>query len=289
MIGGDKKDTKSRMVAIGMDSADFYLVDQWMKKGKLPAMASLMKSGCWSNLVSTADVGSGTVWPTFFTGRSPAKHNGLGSRRMKSGTYQINFSTHETHINQPPFWVQLDRSGKRVAVLDVPRTRPIEGLNGLQLVGWGAHSPAWHTDSWPPELHREVVSRFGLYPAPDDDEFIPTSYRELKTFYEQLIAGIEKKESISRYFLQQKDWDFFLTVFAETHCVGHNYWHLMEKEHPMHDPKMALKLGDAILNVYSAAIIHKSRLNRNISRLPDHVLLISFILYPTRFIGFESD
>jgi predicted AlkP superfamily phosphohydrolase/phosphomutase len=245
------KKQNNRIVVIGLDSADFYLIQKWVDEGHLPAMASLIAGGSWGKLKSTADVGSGTVWPSFFTGTSPARHNSLGSRRMRSGSYRVSHSPRENLTKQDPIWVQLSRVNKRIAVLDVPKTYPIEGLNGIQLVGWGAHSPSWDPDSWPPELIKEVTSRFGFYPAPDDDEFIPKGFRQLKDFYEALVSGIEKKGLVSRYFLDQEAWDFFLTVFAEPHCVGHNYWHLIDENHPAYDSEIAKTLGKSIFNVYS--------------------------------------
>lgn len=241
----------NRIVAIGLDSADFYLIQKWVNEGHLLTIASLMARGSWGKLNSTADVGSGTVWPSFFTGASPAKHNSLSPRRVRSGSYRVSYSLRENLTKIDPIWVLLSRVNKRIAVLDVPKTCPIEGLNGIQLVGWGAHSPSWDPDSSPPELIKEVTSRFGLYPAPDDDEFIPKGFRQLKDFYEALISGIKKKGLVSRYFLDQEAWDFFLTVFAETHCVGHNYWHLMDENHPAYDSEIAKTLGDSIFNVYS--------------------------------------
>lgn len=165
-------------------------------------MSSLMACGSWGKLSSTADVSSGTVWLSFFTGTSPARHRGLGRRRLKLGTYRIvDMPYNASLVKKEPFWSFLSRSGKRVTVLDVPKTIPLKGLNGIQLVAWGAYSPSWYPDSWPPEAIKEVVSRFGKYPAPDDDEFIPSGYCQLKGFYEALVSGIKKKGFLSRYIL----------------------------------------------------------------------------------------
>ena len=55
---------------IGLDSADFYLVEKWASEGLLPHLQALIAEGSWGRLQSTADVGSGTVWPSLFTGTS---------------------------------------------------------------------------------------------------------------------------------------------------------------------------------------------------------------------------
>ena len=269
---GRKQD--SRVVVIGLDSADYYLVKKWVNERCLPTIASLISRGSWGKLDSTADIGSGTVWPSFFTGASPAKHRGLmlHERRLKPGTYRLIYEpSYADLIKREPFWLQLSRAGKRMAILDVPKTHPIKGLNGIQLMGWGVHSPSWHPDSWPPEIIEEVNSRFGSYPAPDDDEFTPKGLSQLSKFYRELISGVEKKGLVSRYFLDQEAWDLYMTAFAETHCVGHNFWHLTDENHPEYDSELAKTLGDSVFNVYS---LIDSEIAKIIDSAPDVTFFI---------------
>jgi predicted AlkP superfamily phosphohydrolase/phosphomutase len=148
-------------------------------------------------------------------------------------------------IKREPFWLQLSRAGKRIAILDVPVTYPIEGLNGIYLVAWGVHGPCWHQDSWPPELIKEVISRFGSYPHSCPE--IVSRYAEVNQmgeFYGELISGVKKKGSVSTYFLDQEAWDLFITVFAESHCAGHNLWYLMDENHPAYDSEIARTLSN---------------------------------------------
>lgn len=271
----------NRIVVIGLDSADYYLIKNWVNEGYLPTLASVIAHGSWGKIKSTADIGSGTVWPSYFTGSSPAKHRGLQlhARRIKPGTYRLAyFPPHANLVKREPFWLQLSRAGKRIAVLDVPMTYPVEGLNGIQLVGWGAHSPQWHLDSWPPELIKEVITRFGSYPAPDDDELSPRGLTQLSEFYTGLITGIERKGLISRYYLDQEAWDLFITVFAEPHCVGHNFWHLTDKNHPEYNSETAKTLGDSIFNVYKLIDFEISKI---INSTPD----VSFFIMSTEGMG----
>jgi predicted AlkP superfamily phosphohydrolase/phosphomutase len=50
--------------------------------------------------------------------------------------------------------------------------------------------------------------------------------------------------------LAQERWDYFMTVFHETHDIGHECWHLHDTASPWHDPKTARELGDPIRDVY---------------------------------------
>lgn len=260
-----------RILAIGMDSADYHLIQKWMDMGRLPVLTSLAKRGSIQSLTSTADMGSGTVWPSFFTGTFPAKHNGFFSRRLENGTYRLMFKPEPYRLRRDPFWVPLCRAGKRMVVLDVPKTYPVKEVSGIQLSAWGAHSPSWHPDSLPRDILQTVNSLCGKYPVKDCDRFVPTGFRELRRFYQTLIEGIQKKEAVSLHFLTREPWELFVTVFGEPHCAGHNFWHLMDPAHPRYDPESAAALGDAILNVYTS--IDKA-IGNFIKAVPDAAVVV---------------
>jgi predicted AlkP superfamily phosphohydrolase/phosphomutase len=73
---------------------------------------------------------------------------------------------------------------------------------------------------------------------------------------EEMLAS--KRDSIrlsgklSRWLYAREDWDCFVTVFTETDAVAHNFWHLMDERHPLHDPDAPPHLKTAILDVYKA-------------------------------------
>jgi predicted AlkP superfamily phosphohydrolase/phosphomutase len=239
---------KNKLLIIGLDSADYFLINKWISEGHLPVISSLIKNGSFGKLDSSADIGSGTVWPTMFTGTSPAKHNSIGSRRMISGTYKIIRLGKENLLKRKPFWLYL--KDKKTALIDIPRFGPSK-VNGIHLVAWGAHSPGWIPSSYPKKFLKEVKLKFGKYPAPDCDEFIPKGIDQLKQFFNELVSGIQKKGELTRYYLKMNNWDLFISVFAETHCVGHNFFHLMNENNPLFERELADQLGDSVFKVYS--------------------------------------
>lgn len=237
---------------IGLDSADFYLIEKWTEEGLLPNLQALIEEGTWGCLKSTADVGSSTVWPALFTGTSPAKHNAVGSRHMEPGTYKLRYQWRINKTETRPLWEYLSEGNKKSMILDIPKTCPIKDENIKQVMGWGAHSPSWPPASYPPHIIKDIHRKFGKYPAPDDDEFIPTGKKQLTKFFGQMLEGIETKGKIIRHYLKEEPLDFFLATFAEPHCVGHNYWHVLDPKHPAYDSETHEAIGNAILKVYQA-------------------------------------
>ena len=152
-----------------------------------------------------------------------------------------------------------------MAVFDVPHT-VVEELNGVMVVEWGCHDRHFGTKSWPPELAVELTDRhgrhFGSMKPPDFDQFAPCDYahrvgsrrtdEETILFFDAVHGGVELKRNASLELLDRGGWDFFLTVLGETHCVGHQFWHLHDPAHPGYDPALAQRFGgDPIRTVYS--------------------------------------
>ncbi len=271
MIDQSGETNSDHIILIGLDSADPDLILKWASEGHLPAISSLIKRGCWGKLISTADVSSGSLWPTFSTGTSPAKHGCyFGHMQLKSGTYRI-YKRDADEIKRDPFWVWLSRAGKRVAVCDIPQTYPIEGLNGLQITGWGVEAPHWKLSSWPPGLIGDVISRIGHHPLSRWYQVKPESISEYEDLYQKLMLGIERKGLITSYLLERGRWDLFLMMYSEPHWAGHLLWHLFDVEHSAYDEEVATGFKDVIRNIYASI---DSNISRLIDAFPDATFLI---------------
>jgi predicted AlkP superfamily phosphohydrolase/phosphomutase len=261
----------SPIILIGLDSADPDLILKWSSEGYLPAISSLIKRGCWGKLKSTADISSGSLWPTFFTGTSPAKHGCyFGHMQLKSGTYRI-YKRDADQIKRNPFWLWLSRAGKRVAICDIPQTYPIEGLNGIQITGWGVESPHWKLSSWPPELIGDLISRIGTHPLSRWYQTKPEKMSDYKDLYQKLILGIARKGLITSSLLEGGPWDFFLMMYSEPHWAGHLLWHLLDVKHSAYSHEIARGLKDVIRNIYAKI---DSNISKLIETFPDSTFLI---------------
>ena len=215
-------------------------------------IATLMRSGVTAPVATPLAVLEGGIWPTFLTSSSPATHGMLSHLKLKPGTYDLEMGMHADRLPVPPFWIHLSRAGKRVAAIDAPFARPVQRLNGIQVTNWGAHDRwSWKQSSWPPRLITDLVERFGDYPVPicDADRRTLRDYEDLRA---RLISGVQKKTALLRHCLEMEDWDFFFGVFSESHCAGHQFWHLMDSGHPRHDPRTPPGLHSAIRDVYAA-------------------------------------
>ena len=243
---------KPKLVLVALDAADARLVQHLASEGQLPTFARLFASGLTAPVTTPPAVLEGGIWPTLLTSSSPATHGMISFQAMKPGTYEIENPMYADRLPRPPFWAYMSQAGKRVAAIDVPFARPLVGLNGVQLTNWGAHdSWCWRRSSSPASLMDEVVRRFGEHPVHhcDAENRSLEDYEELRA---GLIAGAQRKAALLRHFLAQEDWDFFIGVFSESHCAGHQFWHLTDPSHPRYDPSAPATLRSAIRDVYRA-------------------------------------
>jgi predicted AlkP superfamily phosphohydrolase/phosphomutase len=134
-----------------------------------------------------------------------------------------------------------------VAVVDVPQTRPKEDFNGIHVTGWGGEYPGWPLDSWPRDLLNEIHRSTGRHPIVHGDPRIfikPTTREEYCAVTAALLDGMEKKRQLLNFLVEKESWDLVLADLPETHWAMHVLYHLLEPDHPDHDPAFDDEFGD---------------------------------------------
>jgi predicted AlkP superfamily phosphohydrolase/phosphomutase len=84
------------------------------------------------------------------------------------------------------------------------------------------------------------------------DDFMKHHPRDYASLRDALVSGVARKADLYEHLLRRGEWDLYLAVFAESHCVGHHCWHLHDRTHPRHDPAAARAVGDPLRDVYRA-------------------------------------
>lgn len=241
-----------RVLFLGLDAMDPELILRWSRSGDLPVFASLFERAACGPTENPPGLFVGAVWPSFFTGASPTRHLRYCFEQLVSGTYDVR-RVKPSDMESPPFWMGLSDAGRRVAVVDVPKSPSAPALNGIQLCDWATHDPdpGSSFQTWPPSLAADVVARFGSDPIGDCNR-IQRGVEGIEAFRRGLQARIAMKAAFCREMLDSESWDLFLAVFAESHCVGHQCWTVHDPDHINHDRAFAARVGDPMKDVYVA-------------------------------------
>lgn len=241
---------KTPVIAIGLDAAEPSVIEQWILENKLKNLASLREEGAYGRLQNFEAFSAETPWTTFLTGCSPQTTGYWSPLGFKEGTYDVETLAAYDYQDYPPFYALGE--DYRVAVFDMPQTQLFESVNGPQMLAWGAHSPQVASSSSPVSLFQEVVDKHGVHPGLHKDYALCLDIKTTKGLQKVLKTGISRRSAICQDFLEQENWDLFLTVFGESHAAGHNFWQLSQPDHPLYNALSSQVSVDPLLDTFQA-------------------------------------
>ncbi len=120
----------SKVILLGLDGADWSLLDDYLERGAMPNLGALVREGRGGVLWSLHPPLSPLVWTTMMTGVSPLEHEILDFARFhpQSGVKEP-ITSDERKV--PAVWNMATYGGRSVAVLGMWATYPAEPVNGL--------------------------------------------------------------------------------------------------------------------------------------------------------------
>jgi predicted AlkP superfamily phosphohydrolase/phosphomutase len=252
----------------GFDAAELTLVRRGLDEGWLPTLAGLIESGRYADLSPVPSGFYNTSWATLVTGNDVGEHQAVLDRKLESGSYRI-VDVSASSIPASPFWKHLSDAGLRSTVASIYSAPVVPSLKGTQVAGWGAIDPyyAKFDDRIfdPPEiakvLRRAAGRRPGLYRIT-----VPRTTSEYRAYRDRMLQSVDEQTRGLTALVEETDWDFFFGSFGEPHQAGHLLWHLVDPEHPGHDPTQPGDVRDALVAIYRAV---DAGIGRLIERLPD--------------------
>jgi predicted AlkP superfamily phosphohydrolase/phosphomutase len=251
----------TKLLFLGVDALDKDLVLHWAAAGTLPTFRRLLSTAAWGVTNSPPGLFVGAIWPSFWTSVSPGRHARYCYQQIRPGSYE-KVPVRPADTGAPAFWDALSGAGKRLAIIDVPKTHVANGLNGLHIVDWGTHDPDFDgPTTWPPALAGELVAAYG--PDPVGNCNVYGRQEQYVRLRDDLVARVATKRRLVADVLEREQWDCVVAVFSESHCVGHQCWHVHDPSHQRHDPDVRRRVGDPIRDVYVA-------LDAAIGQLLDH-------------------
>jgi predicted AlkP superfamily phosphohydrolase/phosphomutase len=219
------------VIALGLDAADPLLVERWMSDGHLPALSRLRERGVYGRLANFDYCRAESACTSFLTGCSPWRTGRWAPFKFHPDYTVDNRDAYEFD-EYPPFYAL--GPNYRVAMFDLPQTRLSDHVAGLQVLGWGAHSPRTNRTSVPAGLLEDLTARYGDHPTYEKDHVVLWDEPAMRQLKSGLQTGIRRRADICRELVQQERWDLFITYFGETHSAGHFFWHLSQTDHPLH-------------------------------------------------------
>lgn len=253
-------DTNHKLLVIGLDGATFQIIKPLVQEGRMPTLKKLLSSGTHAVLTSTLDSNSPCAWSTYITGKNPARHGIFGFFDTAPGSYQLRFLNGSFRSGKS-LWRILSENGKRVGVVNVPFSYPVEPVNGLMIGGPDSPNKSDDGFAYPKGLIKELEQASGKYVIEAGASAL-VRQGKLDLALEKLKECIDSRVSAVSHLLRSQDFDFFMAVFTESDRVQHHFWKFLNPLHPAYGSREAKRYGGAIHEIYE-------RLDRAVAQVMD--------------------
>jgi predicted AlkP superfamily phosphohydrolase/phosphomutase len=192
-----------RLLIVGIDGADWSLIEPLMAEGKLPNLSKLVESGVSCNLKSLEPrQKSPAVWTSIATGKLPEKH-GIGDY-LDPATKNL-MTSNQRKVRT--VWDILGENGRTVGVIGWLVSWPAEPLNGYVVTDYfyyvpKAGQPFPEKTASPSELASEI----------DSLRVLPESVSDVDVASLADMAAVPGREEIARLPFRER--------FAEARASG---------------------------------------------------------------------
>jgi predicted AlkP superfamily phosphohydrolase/phosphomutase len=239
----------ARVLMIGLDAAEPELIERWTGDGTLPHLARLRARGSYRRLASSAAWLSGSPWPTFYSGTSPAEHGVYHNLQWRPDRRMF-ARPGPDWLPLRPFWRALGPMGRRSLVIDVPRTYPPTPFDGVEISGWATHDHRDPSASHPPEALAAIRAAFGSSLVAEEAFGLQTA-EALRALHTELFHAVRCVAAGTLDLMRSERWDLCLVIFAATHRGGHRLWNASGMS-GRRGPEDDARAFDALRDLYRA-------------------------------------
>ncbi len=274
--------TGLKLLMIGLDAADWQIVDPLLKKGKLPNLRRLIDNGVRGDLRSVDPMMSPLLWTTMATGKTPDLH-GIADFLVYDSAAGRKVPITSNFRKAKAIWNILTDLDTSSAFIAWWATFPAEKIKGFMVTELVGHSLLRSSDdpkkksfglTYPPEYLDEVkpqlltlndisysfLRRFiditpeefeegkkeCLKPPVHDDEGAPLPPQHPVALMIKTILATHNYQRIALDILRKKECDLVSVYFEGIDIIGHRFQHYMP-------PKMSI-VTDEEYKKYNRAV-----------------------------------
>lgn len=213
-----------KVVVVGLDGATWDVILPFVEKGKLPTFKKLLNESSWGILKSTLPPVTVPAWPSFATGKNPAKLGIYNFVTVDNKTGKVRI-VRSSDIKSKKIWDYLSFMGKKSIVLNHPVTYPPEKINGIMVSGM-LTPPDAKDYVYPPEILEDLEKL--EYIVEPDPKVVKTKW-DTEDFISELIKTIQRRTEVVVHLMKNYPWDFFFVLFRATDVVQHKQFQNKEK------------------------------------------------------------
>jgi len=229
----------SRLLVIGIDSADWALLDSLRAEGRMPNFQAFREQATSGRMLSFRPLEKSPIlWASILTGLEPRRH-GVGGfvegRDLKPVTSSAWLA--------PALWDIAGAAGLRTAILGMWTTYPAREIAGVMVsdyLTYGGHRERPLAGLVTPDTLTEIVAGLVVDPAtlsprglgrfipPAElarcEEQYPIQVGDLRTIW----AADRSYLAVARWLAAHDDFDIFFFYLRGPDMIGHKFWSYFE-------------------------------------------------------------
>jgi len=220
------KPKRPRLILLGLDGADWDVIDHFIIKGKLPTFDHLKREATWGRLQSLEPTLSPMLWTTIATGKRPSDH-GIVDFLEWNDEKRERLPITSRHRNMPAIWNMLSHHGLKVGVFNWLVSWPAEKVNGVLV----SDRLGFHI--FPriigPRLTLEQVSYPSTYAEKKSKHFVElkdVTYEEVSNFIQLSKEEFIQQSALGQFDVQNPDMNLRLAIatFGTFKNFSFDYW-----------------------------------------------------------------
>jgi Flp pilus assembly protein TadD/predicted AlkP superfamily phosphohydrolase/phosphomutase len=272
--------TGARLLVVGLDGADWAILDPLMEQGRMPHLKRLIERGVRAKLLSVSPLLSPVIWTTVATGVEPSRHGILDFLVEDPETGERQPVT-SAQRNVPTVWEILSRSGVEVGVVGWWASWPADPVRGYlvsdriayQLFGFRSDPGRAQGKTWPPDLYGDIRPRILSPESVGWDRIVPylsgprsreeefdDEERELLDGMRTLVASGETYLGLARELRGRFRPQLEVVYFEGTDTVGHLFMPYRPPPLPGVDPDRLQSFSAMVDRYYETADQYLGRL-----------------------------
>jgi predicted AlkP superfamily phosphohydrolase/phosphomutase len=203
-------------IVLGLDGANWALLEPWIEEGRLPNIEALRDDGVWTDMESCLPPVTCPNWRCYSTGKNPGK---LGVFWWETiDTDRRTLTTPDSRsFKSANYWDYLNDQGLTAGIVNLPMTYPPFDVDEFLVAGGPGSDQKEYTH--PPELgDRLDADGYKLHP----DQ--PVTSKEDLDEAAALVDLIEQRLSAFRDMLDREDVDVAHCTVFYINVLQHYFW-----------------------------------------------------------------
>ena len=203
-------------IVLGLDGANWTLLEPWLNNGDLPNIAALRDSGVWTDMESCLPPVTCPNWRCYSTGKNPGK---LGVYWWEAiDTDRRTLTTPDSRsFKSANYWDYLNEEGLTASVVNLPMSYPPFEMDRYMVAGGPGSEQADYTH--PPDLGDRLDGEgYRLHPEE------PVTSKDDDTAADALVDLIDQRLSTFRKLLDEESVDVAHCTVFYVNVLQHYFW-----------------------------------------------------------------